>query len=229
MKCVIFDLDGTLIDSRDDIAASINHVRAECYGLPPLSPSVVSEAMNRMDLDLARFFYGTDGYGEEARERFEAHYARQCLRNARPFEGVPETLARLAEEGWRLFVATNAPSHTSRAMLQKHNLLEFFDDIVGADRVIRAKPDPEMVETIVGKGPFDEVWMVGDSPKDIAAARAAGVRPLFAAWGYSGRLPYGFGGVPALARPGRLPAFLARAGAPPPTQSKDDDDQRGTR
>ncbi len=189
MKSVIFDLDGTLIDSQTDLCASINYVREKLYGLPPLTAAFVTDRMNRPGLNLAREFYGVERYEPRAHAMFETHYARQCLRNAAPYPGVPEMLEALKSAGCDLFVATNAPTHTSSLMLRRHHLEEFFADIIGADRVRDPKPDPQMLRLATAQARHGEIWMAGDSPKDMQAARAAGVGSIFVTWGYTSALP----------------------------------------
>ncbi len=189
MKTVIFDLDGTLVDTREDITASINHVRAECYGLGPLDSRTVVELMNRPGINLAYELYGVESYGRRARELFEEHYSRQCLLNARCFEGIEAILSIFAERGIEMFVATNAPTATSAAILRNNGIAHYFEEVVGADMVENPKPHPQMVEMIVASRPKERCWMVGDSMKDIVAATDAGVAPIFAAWGFGKDAP----------------------------------------
>lgn len=183
MRTVIFDLDGTLVDTAKDITASINFVRSECYGLPPLEKSRVVDLMNRPGLNLAYEFYGVERYEERAKMIFEEHYANQCLQNATQFDGVAAMLERLEAAGIKMFVATNAPTETSKIILEKNSIAHFFEDIVGADRVKNPKPHPEIIEKIVGARDRDLCWMVGDSPKDMIAANKAKIGSIFAGWG----------------------------------------------
>jgi len=184
MRTVIFDLDGTLVDTKEDITASINHIRAECYSLPPLESRKIVELMNTPGLNLAYEFYGVEIYEEHAKAMFEEHYAKQCLQNAKLFEGIDEVLKRLKSEKIELFVATNAPTKTSRIILKNNDIEHFFEDVVGADRVVNPKPHPEMLQMIVGKRKKDLCWMVGDSMKDMIAAKSAGVQGILAGWGF---------------------------------------------
>ncbi|WP_456451227.1 HAD family hydrolase [Hydrogenimonas sp.] len=207
MKTVIFDLDGTLVDSHEDITASINHVRRELYGLPPLSTAVIVEKMNAMGLNLAWEFYGVEAYEEAAKELFEAHYAVQCVKNARCYEGIEATLEELESRNCDLFVATNAPRATSEIILKNNNIDRFFTDIIGADCVKHAKPHPEMIHAIAGRARFEELWMVGDSARDALAAQRAGARPIFAAWGYTPSLPGLLGTIPTARTPSQIVAI----------------------
>ena len=208
MKTVIFDLDGTLVDSHEDITASINHVRSEIYGLEPVTSAFVIEKMNAEGLNLAYELYGVHAYEEAARELFERHYSRQCLEHARTFAGIPELLASLKAKNFDLFIATNAPTETSSLILKNNNIDHLFTDIIGADRVRHAKPDPEMILKIKECTKYDEIWMVGDSPKDLSAGRLAGVSTIFVEWGYTLRLPEEFSDVPKASEPLHIEKFI---------------------
>ena len=208
MKTVIFDLDGTLVDSHEDITASINHVRLEIYGLKPVDSAFVMEKMNAYGLNLAHEFYGVESYEAHARELFERHYATQCLKNAKTFEGIPRLLESLKSKNCDLYVATNAPTETSALILKNNNIDHLFTDIIGADRVRHSKPDPEMILKIKERATHDEIWMVGDSPKDLAAGRRAGVATIFVKWGYTFRLPEEFSDVPKASEPSHIEKFI---------------------
>ncbi len=184
MKTLIFDLDGTLVDTRKDITASINFIRSEVYGLPPMNEREIVGLMNRPGLNLAYEFYGVERYEERAREMFEEHYSRQCLQNARCFDGIAELLQVLDGSGIEMFVATNAPTKTSKIILQNCGVDKFFADVVGADRVEEPKPHPQMLKMITGSRNRERCWMVGDSLKDVMAARGAGITPVLAQWGF---------------------------------------------
>ena len=88
MKIVIFDMDGTLLDSKKDITISVNHIRDAHYKLPPLSEEFVVEAINMDVRNLPKMFYGTELYEDKDREVFEVHYAQQCVQNPYLYDGV---------------------------------------------------------------------------------------------------------------------------------------------
>ncbi len=188
LDLLVFDMDGTLLDSRIDITISVNHVRRIRHGLPPLSEEQVVEYINRKERNLPLLFYGTPMAEEEDRELFRAHYLKQCTQNLRTFPGVPETLRRLQERGIPMAVATNASTLFARRMIEAAGIGEYFFCIAGADTTGRPKPDPSMVHHILrelGKESTDcRGGLVGDSVKDMYAARNAGMEALFAAWGY---------------------------------------------
>lgn len=189
MKVVIFDMDGTLIDSQHDITCSINHVRKMHYGLEPLEASFIVEAINRHDRNLAMLFYGTEHYEEPDRLLFETHYHEQCVQNPTLYPGIKETLESLAEGGVKLSVATNAPSRFARKMISHLDVHVHFDHIVGPDIGGASKPEPAMLHYILERYGFenggDAGWMVGDNSKDMQAARSAGITGVFSTWGFS--------------------------------------------
>ena len=189
MVVVIFDMDGTLIDSQNDITASINHVREVNHGLDPLSSDYVVEAINRDHRNLAKLFYNTDLYQDDDRILFEAHYHKQCTESAVVYDGVMPLVQALHEAGIKMGVATNAPSPFAVRMLEHVGLAQYFEKIVGADMVALPKPDPEMLQITLEYLNFDssndQVFMVGDNSKDIEAGFRAGAKTVFATWGFS--------------------------------------------
>ncbi len=185
----IFDMDGTLVDSGLDITLSINYVRGVRYEMEPLSIREVVDAINAPKRNLARIFYGTELYEDEARRLFESHYYDQCIQNVAPYEGIGALLESLKNRGFAIGVATNAPGTFARRMLSHVGFEPYFDLIVGADDVELPKPHPQMIQLHLEKhryGPgADRAWMVGDNSKDMEAARNAGIRSVFAGWGFS--------------------------------------------
>ncbi|MCW8894994.1 MAG: HAD family hydrolase [Sulfurimonas sp.] len=189
MKVVIFDMDGTLLDSKKDLTISVNHVRKHHYNLAPLSEEFIVEAINMKVRNLSQLFYETDVYHDKDRELFEIHYAMQCVQNPYLYDGVRETLNKLVVADVKISVATNAPTPFAKRMLKHLEVDHLFDVIIGADKVQESKPSPEMLNKILEHYKFDKnshrAWMVGDNIKDMLSAQSAGIDSMFATWGFS--------------------------------------------
>lgn len=189
MKIVIFDMDGTLLDSKKDITISINHVREAHHNLAPLSEEYVVRAINMEVRNLSQLFYETEIYHPKDRELFESHYELQCVKNVYLYEGVEEMLKSLVASDVKISVATNAPTQFALRMLEHLRVKNLFDVIIGADKVNNSKPSPEMLNYILDYYDYDEknhkAWMVGDNSKDILSAASAGIDSIFATWGFS--------------------------------------------
>ena len=189
MKVVIFDMDGTLLDSKKDITISINHTRKLHYNLEPLSEDFIVEAINMEVRNLSMLFYETEIYHDIARDSFETHYESQCTQNPYLYSGIEEILHELVASGIKISVATNAPTKFAVKMLDHLNVAYLFDVIIGADEVQNSKPSPDMLNKILDFYSFDKeshkAWMIGDNSKDILSADNAGIKSMFATWGFS--------------------------------------------
>jgi phosphoglycolate phosphatase len=186
---VIFDMDGTLIDSKKDITISVNHVREVHYSLEPLSEEFIVEAINKEVRNLPELFYGTQEYHKKDMLVFEAHYEEQCVKSPYLYAGIQEILDALKDANVKLSVATNAPTKFAKRMLASLSVEHYFDIIIGADEVSHSKPSPEMLYRILEHYDYDKerdrALMVGDNSKDILSAQNANIDSLFATWGFS--------------------------------------------
>ena len=192
---LVFDLDGTLIDSAPDLLAALNRVLAE-EDLPPVALDDVKRMVGDGAAKLVERGFARAGMQPEAArlgaltDRFVGYYEAVVADQTRPFPGVPETLARLAGEGYRLGVCTNKPSGPARDVLAALDLLDFFGVVHGGDSFPVRKPDPQHLRGTLAALAADHGTgvMIGDSPVDVATARAAGTPVIVHAHGYA-RVP----------------------------------------
>ncbi|MEO1252623.1 MAG: HAD-IA family hydrolase [Pseudomonadota bacterium] len=186
----IFDLDGTLVDTADDLAASMN-VALEAAGLAHVDPGevrgLVGHGARRM---LSRGFEIAAGRAAEEAELdaglsiFLDHYGANIAVHSRPFEGVAELIADLREGGWGVAICTNKREALARQLIDALSLRDAFDVIVGADTTSASKPDPAPVRLCLSATSADRGVFFGDSDTDILAANAAGVPCFVADFGY---------------------------------------------
>jgi len=184
---VCFDLDGTLVDSRADLAEAVNRVLAE-LGRSPMPIAVVQGFVGDGARKLVERALGAEPAAErvdDALARFLDHYGRHLLDATRPYPGIPQLLEALRARTVTLSVLTNKPEGMSRAILDGLGLGRLFIAVVGGDTLPRRKPDPAGVEHLLqlGGGTRDEILLVGDSAVDVRTARAAGTAFCGVAWG----------------------------------------------
>jgi phosphoglycolate phosphatase len=187
---VVFDLDGTLVDSREDLAASVNDVLA-AIGAAPLAMAEVIRmvgdgARTLVERALARAGTATTVADiDDALVRFHQCYARRLLDTTRPYPGIDDVLAHLRPTR-ALAVLTNKPIAPTRRILEAWQWSEIFGRVIGGDEVWGRKPDPAGLKALMewaGASP-DETMLVGDSMVDIETARAAGATACVARWGF---------------------------------------------
>jgi len=184
IRLVIFDLDGTLIDSAEDIALHVGRVYRELKGKDVPADEVKRNIGDGARSLLSNFFQGQEL--EEALERFLHYYISEPVIHTKPYEGVMETLEGLKERGILLAVATNKPHAITLEVLKRLRMLHYFDEVLGADLLPEKKPSPlPLLEIAKRLGVPPELGlMVGDSENDILAGRRAGMLTAHARWGY---------------------------------------------
>lgn len=186
-KCVVFDLDGTLIDSVPDLAAALNRVMA-ARGLAPFDHDAVKAMVGDGAKVLLEYAFAARGLkpDAEALRGLVGDYVAHAGQNARPYPGVADTLDALRDDGWLLAVCTNKPERSAVAELQALGLSEYFAAICGGDTFPMRKPDPgHLLGTLraAGGDPARSV-MVGDHHNDIHAGRGVGAKTIWVEWGY---------------------------------------------
>ena len=189
---IIFDLDGTLVDTAPDLLAALNDVLTRA-GHRTVVPSELRHLVGYGVRTLFERAFKETGatvsaeqmvrYGEE----FLVHYRANIARGSRPFPNVPETLDLFASQGALLGVCTNKPQDLSDLLLGELQLTRHFPAIFGAGRMPYNKPDARHVLDVIHalKGDVARSVMVGDSPIDVAAARAAGIPVIAMSYGYT--------------------------------------------
>ena len=187
MDLLIFDLDGTLIDSRLDLAQAVNATRMQ-MGMPPLDNDLVVSYVGNGAPVLIRRALGEDASAAEIQQAlgfFMESYSAHALDHTAPYPGVREGLDLLHGAGKRLAVLTNKPTDISRAILEGLGVGERFFRVYGGDTFEFKKPNPIGVEALMNDAHVDRerTLMVGDSSVDIQTARNAGVRSCGVTWG----------------------------------------------
>ncbi len=214
IRLAIFDLDGTLVDSREDLYRAVLHALA-ALGLPPRSleevVSFVGEGAARL---VSRAIEPQQHLLEPALAEWRAHYDEHLLDHTRLYPGVG---AALASARCALAVHTNKPGAMARRILDGLGVLSRFGTVVGGDEAPR-KPDPTgTLEIMAGLGasPAETVF-VGDSRVDQQTAAAAGVRFVAVSWGFSPASPLAAGAAAVARDAADLVAWLS--GGEPPLQ-----------
>lgn len=185
VRGLVFDLDGTLVDSYQAIATSLNHARAG-YGLCALPTAEVRRSVGHGLEVLVAEQVGPDRV-EEGVRRFRERYAEVFRSQTFALPAVNETLGELRRRGYRLSVASNKPARFGEEILRELDLLGYLDCVEGPDRAGSTKPDPTMLHRCLramGVSPGEAVY-VGDMTLDVETAARADVPVLLVGGGSS--------------------------------------------
>lgn len=217
---LVFDLDGTLVDSVMDLRAALNEVLRE-RGHRALSraevkhmigdgvPALVARALAASGADPAE--------APMALPRFLEIYEANPTQLSHPYPGVPETLATLRRRGYRTAICTNKPQQATLAVMQGLDLLPLFDGVAGGDRFPVRKPHPgHLLQLIAELGARPEASaMIGDNENDAAAAHSAAVPLVLVRYGYARVEPESLAADALLDHFSELPGALERLGLNP--------------
>jgi phosphoglycolate phosphatase len=185
-RVAIFDLDGTLVDSRADLASAGNHARQQ-VGLPLLPlPQIISYVGDGLDQLIARLVPDPARHAE-AKHAFEVYYAAHCCDESVPYDGIIACLQRLRERGWHCAVATNKPGRFTDIMLPGCGLASYFSAVQSGDGIKKPAPDQLYAVMAAHGAEAKNCWMIGDNHTDIRAGQAAGCRVAFCLWGFGQR------------------------------------------
>ncbi|HLS05848.1 MAG TPA: HAD-IA family hydrolase [Wenzhouxiangella sp.] len=195
---VLFDLDGTLIDSAPDLVLALNRIRAE-RGLDALGVDMMREFVSRGARGLLKA--GMPDWADMPADRQNRllnqlldYYEAACWVKSRPFDGIPSVMKALEERGIAMGIVTNKVNRFARPVLEQAGWSARFGCLVAGDSTNLPKPAPEpvLMACELLEVPPGEVFFVGDDKRDVLAGAAAGTRTVVAAWGY---LPAGDNGT----------------------------------
>lgn len=213
---ILFDLDGTLVDSAPDLHAATNHVLQsigrETVSLEQVRHMVGYGALKLIELGLEATGGMAEYTAEGLRPAFLDYYKSNVTNHTVPFDGALEVLESLKKSGFQLGLCTNKPAELTHPILENLGLSQYFGAVTGGDTFEFRKPDPrhilETAARLPGGGP---ILMVGDSLPDIAAARAAKAFSAVVTFGYSQTPVAELGADKVISSLRNLPALVTRA------------------
>lgn len=212
--CVLFDLDGTLLDTAPDLAAALNRLRRE-RGEPELPPAAIRPTVSHGSPGMLKLGFGLepdDALYPELNRRFLELYRAAIAVETALFPGMAEVLVHLETAGIHWGVVTNKPAWLTEPLLKALDLWSRAACVVSGDTLDKRKPDPEPLWYAcerVGVAPGRSLY-VGDAERDVQAGNRAGMITLIAGFGYLGAedRPGEWGANGLLARPGDLLGWL---------------------
>jgi phosphoglycolate phosphatase len=180
MTTIVFDLDGTLVDSFDDISAAFRR-SFHVIGSEPPEVDVVKAMIGKPLRDMYQPFAPAESLDALVAE-YRRDYAERCADQTRPFPGIVDLLDALRHRGHGIAVATTKTSWMARTVIEKVGLGARFDHVQGTDDFPH-KPAPDVIHHALAGVGGAGAWMIGDTTFDIAAGRAAGLRTCAVTWG----------------------------------------------
>ena len=186
-KIVLFDMDGTILDTLQDLADSVNWALREC-GLPERSFAEIRRFLGNGIFNLIRRSVpeGTPQEKEdEVRAVYKHHYEEHCNDTTKPFDGIPEVMAELCRRGYRLACVSNKPDDDVARLAEMH-FAGLLDDWSGPLPGMPIKPAPDLCDRILSRAGMtrEDAVYVGDTEVDVETARNAGMDCIVCTWGF---------------------------------------------
>jgi phosphoglycolate phosphatase len=183
---IIFDMDGTLVNSSITIANSINYVRKN-LGFEPMDEEKILRQVNDHTINPAQVFYHAKAFDADHERWFAEYYTKNHDKELILYAGIKEMLENLKSKGYKLAVATNAYRSSTLESLGYLEILELFDAIGCYDDVPEGKPAPDMLYKVLDEleGSVEESLFIGDGPRDEVAAKRAGIDYIMVDWGFT--------------------------------------------
>lgn len=183
---VIFDLDGTLVESRKDIVTSINLMRAN-FSLSPLSHETVTSYIGDGNRTLVEKAIINENINiNDAFQKFNSYYLEHLLDETRLYKGTIEALEKIKALGFNMAIVSNKNEEYTKIICEKLNILKYFNPIIGGDTYPEHKPSPfgllKVIE--ISNSLKENSWMVGDSQSDIRAGINAEIKTCFCKFGF---------------------------------------------
>ncbi len=183
---VVFDLDGTIADTRLDLAGAVNYMRGTMQLEPLQTERIVRMVGNGMTNLVRRAVADVEIDFDEALRRMKRYYADHLLDTTCLYPGVAQGVAELHQKGVKVAMVSNKPVAACKSILDGLQIGEYFDAVIGGDDAYPLKPEPDSLLALLQK--FDlsskNAWIVGDNYTDLEAGRRAGFRRVFVTYGF---------------------------------------------
>ncbi len=185
-ELIIFDMDGTLVNSSITIANAINYVRKQ-LGFEPMDTQMILSKVNDPTINPAQFFYHAKTFARDHERWFSEYYTHHHDKELVLYDGIRDLIEALREEGYKLAVATNAYRKSTIESLTHLGIYVLFDAIACYDDVRQGKPYPDMLLKLLDELhiPKEKALFIGDGPRDAQAADNADIDYLMVDWGFT--------------------------------------------
>ena len=185
-KLIIFDMDGTLVNSSLTIANAINYVRKN-IGFEPMEQEYILRHVNEPDINPAQFFYHAKAFDADHERWFSEYYTKNHEQELVLYDGVKDLLESLKGHGHKLALATNAYRQSTIQSLTHLDVYELFDGIACYDDVAQGKPHPDMLHKLLDELAYTnhETLFIGDGPRDEQASQKAEIDYIMVDWGFT--------------------------------------------